>query len=71
MTNLASSFKRLNTTLLGVHQHHIALGVEFYEFTRELPGVALVNILNWQFLMGKGNSFSFLLAVTEVFLPFV
>ena len=31
VTNLASSFKRLNTTLLGVRQHHIALGVEFHE----------------------------------------
>ena len=28
----------------------------FYYLTRELPGVALVNILTWPIFMGKGNT---------------
>ena len=35
--------------------HYVRIKIK-YELTRELPGVALVNISTWPIFMGKGNT---------------
>ena len=39
-------------TYLVIYEHELSS----YDVTRELPGVALVNISTWPIFMGKGNT---------------